>query len=164
MLIFQGFKAFQDHLENKVQKVYEDYSRQALDVVGDAIATDARDSLGTYQSGIGEFSSWAKLAPSTIAEKARRGWGKGGNPDTPLYATGQLAASISYAVLNARRVEIGSNDEKLLWLDLGTKNMPPRPVLGPAALRTIPKHVGVFGFALAGAISGVPPSFHRRSP
>lgn len=145
--------AFATHLQ-KIQKTIEDRSRANLNILGAAVAEDARQSIGTYQQAIGPYTAWTQLAASTLYNKAKSGLGKNGNPDTPLYATGAMAASIEYKVPNAQQAHVGSDDETLIWMEEGTTKMPPRPVLGPAALRTVPKFTGMFGRSIAAVIAG----------
>ena len=82
------------------------------------ISDTAKDALGTYIFG------WAPLAESTVARKARG--------DSPLLETGELRDSIHYTV-RGNSGEVGSDLDKAVWMELGTKSIPPRPFLSSAA-------------------------------
>lgn len=67
---------------------------------------------------------WAGLAPSTIADKKRRG-----APLSILRDRGLLASSIAFNVSGAE-VRVGTSQEYAIWLQRGTKKMPARPFMG----------------------------------
>lgn len=98
--------------------------------LADETARIAREEIGTYQEATGTFPGWAKLADSTEQDKARHGF----PPDAPLERTGQMKNSITSEAEGMEAVA-GSDDEKIFWHENGTPKMPPRPVLGPAAIK-----------------------------
>lgn len=152
---FNSFGQFANHMLHTVQKQYHVEVVSTLEQVGAAVAQEATRSVGYYQSGIGGFPAWAPLAASTLEKKARKGWGLGGNPNSPLYATGKFRQSIGYRVNKQHlMVTIGSNARSVIFTELGTSKMPARPVFVPAALRTLPRYVAPLGASLAGAIAG----------
>lgn len=155
MVIFNGLNQFAQHLNNVTARTYRGYMSGLLDQIGQATAQRAIHSLGNYQSDIGPFVAWGPLQPSTLATKKRMGWGKFGRANTPLYATGALANSISYSVTSSNSVEVGTNEQKAVYLELGRSNMAPRPIFGPAALRTLPRFRNQIGLQLAAAIANV---------
>lgn len=115
--------------------------------VAQVIEKTAKSEIGHYQPSVGPFQDWAPLAESTEQDKARLGY----LLDAPLLRTGEMRDSISHEVSGLEAV-IGSPEEKLVWQEFGTKTIPPRPVLGPAAFRNkelIHKIVG------AAAVSGL---------
>lgn len=68
----------------------------------------------------------------------------GFTPNDPLLASGEMRETIERQRQGLEGV-VGSNDEKLVFHEFGTVNMPARPVLGPAAFRnkaTIERLVG----------------------
>ena len=91
----------------------------------------AKDEMGTYQKAIGDFPAWAALADSTESAKRRAGYPEG----SPLVANGELRDSIKSSVHGDEAV-IFSDDTKMFYHENGTPKMPPRPVLGPAVLRS----------------------------
>jgi len=129
----------------------------------------AIDSVGHYQPAISPFPEWAPLAPATIARKMRgrrgRGWGLNGNPDSPLYRTGEFRKHIFYRI-NQRDLTatIGTTKDYIVNTELGTSRMPPRPVFGPAAMREVPLQLssiqanmvmGLFGTFANGKATGI---------
>src|ERR1035437_10054844 len=84
------------------------------------------------KSAIGKTHElWPPLKPATIARKLR------GN--TPLLETGELRDSIEWTVHgHGSHVEgeVGSNNDKAVWHELGTRTIPPRSFLASSALRS----------------------------
>lgn len=98
----------------------------ALAQAADLIETEAKAVIGEYQDGAGPFGHWDSLQQETIERKA--------NGDTPLLETGEMRASIGTVILD-HEAHVGSNDDKAVWQELGTVNIPPRSFLGLAAVR-----------------------------
>lgn len=99
---------------------YDRNARAALDRGCVIIEDEAKRVIGTYDYG------WPTLAASTIASKA--------NGDTPLLETGEMRDSIEHTVIDRNNAEVGSNNDKALWQELGTsRGIPPRSFLGGAA-------------------------------
>jgi hypothetical protein len=129
-----------------------------LDMIGSEARDEARDRIiGRIRplQQVGPFNAWAPLQDSTVEQKARYGWGKNGNPESMLYATGELADSIGYRVERGRlRVIVGTNDPIGLYQERGTYRIPPRPFLGPAMIITTTrlyfKMERIFGRTLKG--------------
>lgn len=127
-----------------------------LHKVGAHIETVAKEEIGHYQPAEGPFPAWAPLAQTTL-----EGWGGYPGkielgyapPDNPLLRTGEMRESIGHEVHDLEAV-IGSNDETLLYQELGTAAMPPRPVLGPAAHKSKPAIEMLIGAALVTGIAG----------
>ena len=94
---------------------------QQLEEAAQIIETEAKRVIGTYEYG------WEPLKPETIARKAA---------DTPLYETGEMRDSIEHYVDPDRlKAEVGSNNPKALWHELGTVTIPARSFLMGAAMR-----------------------------
>jgi phage gpG-like protein len=73
---------------------------------------------------IGEgYEDWPALKPETLARKIRSG---------PLLETGELRASIEWHA-EGNHGEVGSNLDKAVWHELGTRAIPPRSFLAGAA-------------------------------
>jgi len=73
---------------------------------------------------------WPPLKPETIARKSK------GN--TPLLETGEMRSSIEFTAPVRETFDevagyVGSNNDKAVWHELGTKNIPPRSFLAAAA-------------------------------
>ena len=78
----------------------------------------SKAAIGTYDYG------WPPLAASTLARKSA---------DTPLLETGAMRDSIHHFV-DGRQAQVGSDDPKAEWHELGTTKAPPRSFLAaPAA-------------------------------
>ncbi|EMW2841859.1 TPA: hypothetical protein PXP91_001125 [Yersinia enterocolitica] len=103
--------------------------QSALEEVATRIEKTAKDEVGHYQSAVGPFPAWDKLADSTEADKARKGF----HPDAPLERTGEFKESWTHETSGFEAI-IGSKDERAPWFEFGTAKMPPRPVLGPAVV------------------------------
>lgn len=105
---------------------------EGLEHALEIIKTEAKASLGTYQEQAGPFAAWEELAPSTQADRARQGY----DPNEPEHRTGRMGETIETTVINPGRLgEVGSDDQILEWQELGTVNMPPRSIIGGAAVR-----------------------------
>lgn len=134
---------------------YQRALNHALDDIGQAVAAEAHSKIGHYQPAMGQYPAWAPLAPATIASKAKKGLGMGGNPNTPLYATGKFSRDIGHRV-NAQdlAVQIGTRRPYIVYTELGTSQMPPRPVFGPAALAVVPRLLPKIAHFAAVGIAG----------
>ena len=126
-----------------------------LDMIGAAVKAEVENEIGEYQSGIGGFPATAPLAASTLERKSKHGLGKHGNPDSPLWATGKFHDSIgTRKSIPTLSVQIGSNEDHVIFHELGTSNEPPRPVFGPATLRVLPRLIPAISAAAAHGIAG----------
>ena len=104
------------------------------------VEQEAKAEIGHYQSAVGPFAAWAPLADSTEAEKARLGF----PVDAPLERTLALRDSITHEAGVLEGV-VGSTSDVMVYQELGTRTIPPRAVLGPAAVRSraiIEKEIG----------------------
>lgn len=93
------------------------------------IEKDAKERIGSYQDAAGPFAAWANLAPSTVDDRIRKGF----TPDDPLERTGGLRKSYGHKTQGAVAV-VGSASPIALYMEQGTSKMPPRAVVGPAAV------------------------------
>ena len=112
----------------------------ALERVLVHIEAEAKAEIGHYQPAVGPFAAWAPLADTTEAEKARLGY----DVDAPLERTLDLRDSISHQAGVLEGI-IGSTSDVMVYEELGTLTIPPRAVLGPAAVRCrafIEKEIG----------------------
>lgn len=99
-----------------------------MKAAGKFLVEEARAEIGT------EDQAWPPLAPSTVAEKDRLGYTGRVSATDPLLRTGELRDSIESAV-DDRGVVLGSTDPVMVFHELGTERMPPRPVLATTMLR-----------------------------
>lgn len=80
----------------------------------------------------GEFPAWEDLLDSTIRAKERAGLGKGGDPYSILYASGDLYESIEKTV-EGNHGAVGSDLPYAAVHEYGSLTVPPRAFLGPAS-------------------------------
>lgn len=120
---------------------------KGLDRVGALIERTAKAEIGFYQGAVGEFAAWEPLADATEAEKARLGF----EPDAPLQRTEELRDSLGHEVA-ALEVVAGSTSDVMVYQEIGTPTIPPRAVLGPAAIHNADRIEAILGTA---AISGL---------
>ena len=81
------------------------------------VETEAKRVIGTYDY------NWTPLAPATLANKAG---------DTPLLETGEMRDSITHNV-DRHEAMIGSDNDKAVYQELGTRSIPARSFLVGAA-------------------------------
>jgi len=118
---FNSFKSFGTHLFALASEEH-DVGAHLLAVIADHIEKDAKARFGEYQSG------WHALSDRTLEDKERLGYAP---PDNPLLRTGATRDSISHVLIYPEAV-IGSPSMVMLYHELGTRLMTPRPVIGPA--------------------------------
>lgn len=109
-----------------------------------AIDTTAKAEFGVYQAETGAFAAWAPLAQSTQEERMRLGY----TPNDPLLREGGLRATVGHTVSGTEAV-IGSGSDVMVHQELGTPTIPPRAVLGPAAIRNKALIEKTLGLAVA---------------
>lgn len=123
----------------------------ALNAAATVIEHAAKEEIGTYQrSAMGPFDEWAELAESTKADRVHQGF----TENDPGLRTGEMRDSISH-VVRGREAEIGSDDQNLVWFEMGTTKQPPRSVLGVAAHRNADRVVNLIGRAITSHIAGI---------
>lgn len=104
------------------------------------VENEAKRVLGTYEYG------WPRLSPYTLAHKT--------TGDSPGLETGGMRDSVQH-VSNRDGFEVGSNDHKALWFELGTRTgQPPRPFLSGALQRKMPEIEKKLGEILTVAFGG----------
>lgn len=119
----------------------------ALDAAAAIIEHEAKAEIGHYQrKNTGRFEPWAELADSTKAERVRLGFSE----NEPLLRTGDLRDSISREVHGLEAV-VGSTSMIMVYQELGTDTIPPRAVLGLAAMRKSKQVAALIG---AGVMTG----------
>lgn len=93
------------------------------------IEKEAKRVLGTHDYG------WPPLAAATLTRKA-------GN--TPGLETGLMRDSVEH-VSNKDELQVGSNEDRALWFEMGTINQPPRPFLSGALTHKLDEVKKVLG-------------------
>lgn len=134
-------------------------AHHGLKKVAVEIERTAKSEFGEYQPAVGGFGAWSPLAEATKADRVRKGY----TPDDPLLRSGKLRGSVSHEVSWLEAV-IGSDSDVMVYQELGTSKIPPRPVLGPAAERnkdTIERILGGMvakgiQYGAAGSFSALP--------
>lgn len=137
MKTFSSPAAFAAFLPTLALEVEHEHHK-LLEKAGVIVEKEAKRVIGTYDYG------WPSLAPSTLEKKSA---------DTPLLETGEMRDSIEHAV-HGHEVEIGSNNDKALWQELGTKTIPPRSFLGGALQHKAGEIVKEIGQGIVKIIEG----------
>lgn len=122
-------------------------SHRALDVAAAIVEKDAKEQIGTYQEDAGPFNAWPELADSTKQDRLHKGFSE----NDPLLRSGELRDSISREV-HGNEAAIGSTSDVMVWQELGTERIAPRPVLGPAAYKNKDRIEKVLGAAVVHAL------------
>ena len=97
-----------------------------------AIEKAAKEEIGTYQGDAPPFGAWSELADATKEDRVRQGF----TENDPLERTGELRESISH-IVDGTEAAIGSDSDVMVYQELGTDKIPPRSVLGSAAVNNI---------------------------
>lgn len=140
--------AFAEHLATVAVGV-KLAEQHILEKAGAMVEKRAREKIGEYQEQAGPFIAWPELAESTKADRARQGYPE----DEPLLRTGEMRDSIGHTV-HESEVQIGSNDDKAVWQELGTEHIPPRSFLGGAMVESLPKINEMAGRDLVATLIG----------
>ena len=162
MKTFKSFKALANELREVQKVVLPETYAVILDRFGIEAMRDAKEDIigvtSPFQGAVNpwggkSFGPWAAHSPSTIAIKSQFGRGKGGDPYTYLYDTGEMYESIEYTVTGITMVSVGSNSDHAVKSEYGDGVIDPRPFLGPAIIRTALKQKAsiqkLFGEALS---------------
>lgn len=124
-------------------------SRDGLDAASKLLLDEAKGEFGTYQQGAGPFGDWPELAPATKEDRLRKGF----TENDPLLRSGDLRDSMQREVHDFDAV-VGSTDPVMLYQELGTTRIPPRPVLGIALQRLWPTITKLLDDGAARGFSG----------
>lgn len=121
----------------------------ALEKAAVVVEKRAKEKIGEYQDQAGPFAGWAELADSTKADRVRQGYSE----DEPGLRSGEMRDSIEHVVMDGE-AQVGSNDDKLVWFELGTVKQPPRSVLGGAVVEEMEKICEIVGDHAVAALVG----------
>lgn len=123
---------------------------KALKRAAEVVEREAKSEFGVYQGATGPFAKWEELSDYTKQDRVSQGF----TENDPLLRSGGLRDSISHAVQGLSAV-IGSTDQVMVYQELGTDEIPPRPVLGPALLRKDKEVVRIVGeYTMAAMLTG----------
>jgi hypothetical protein len=137
-----------------VELAMHQHLHNGLEKVAQRIEKTAKDEIGTYQQAIGPFDAWEELHDATKADRVRQGF----TENDPGLRTGEMRDSIEHRT-EGLEAEIGSNDEKLVWFELGTDTQEPRAVLGTAVEHNHEAMLKILGHAaVTGLLGGQPMS------
>ena len=145
---FSSIPAFVAHLGGLAVRI-EEAERDGLEMAARIVEGEAKGSVGTYQEASGPFAAWQQLTESTQADRVAHGF----PADEPEKRTGAMADSIEHVVIG-REAHVGSDDEVLLFQELGTSKMPARSILGGAAVRKGEEAAHEVGRDVVAAIAG----------
>lgn len=145
---FKGFGAFADHLV-RVAAESGEVKKHILDASAEEIQKTARGMIGDYQHAVGPYPAWEELADSTKAERSRLGYSE----NDPGYRSGEMQRSVERHV-EGDEAAVGSNDQDMVWFDIGTSKQPPRPVFGPAAIHSKPRVQRIIGMTMFAWLAG----------
>lgn len=136
---------------------------RALEKAAQLIEKSAKAEIGIYQPEVGPFPAWAPLAEATVEDRVRKGY----TPNDPELRSGALRDSIS-RVVEGREAVVGSTSDVMVYQEMGTSKMPPRPILGPAAFKNreqIARLIGahaVSAILFGGVVAGGPEYFYGK--
>ena len=151
----KSFKQAAAHFGSLAAGGYKQNLSPILDMIGTAVKHEVQSEIGEYQPGVGPYPPMAPLADATLERKTEKGLGKTGDPNSPLWATGEFHDSIQTAKsISELSVEVGTDRENVVAHELGTSNEPPRPIFGPSVLRALPPLLPAISAAAAMGISG----------
>lgn len=118
---------------------YETEKAEALKEAAKVVRTESQRVIGTYDY------AWPELAESTKDDRVRQGY----DPDEPLLRTGEMRDSIEIGPITGGRfdtsIEVGSDNDKAVWQELGTDRIPARSFLWYAALEKEPEVIKILG-------------------
>lgn len=118
-------------------------NRHALDAAAVVVETEAKRVLGTYDYG------WPQLAQSTQDQRVHQGY----TPNDPGFRSGAMQQSIEHTTAKDE-THIGTDDQHMVFFELGTKKQPPRPTLAVAALKKEAEVVDLIGRSTVAHLSG----------
>ena len=123
--------------------------QHALEKVAVVVEKRAKEKIGEYQDQTGPFIAWPELEDATKEDRVRQGY----TEDDPGLRSGQMRDSIEHVVRDSE-AQIGSNDDKLVFFELGTIHQPPRSVLGGAVVEKMDTILQIVGESAVAALVG----------
>ena len=123
--------------------------RHALEKAAVIVEKRAKEKVGTYQEQAGPFVAWPELADATKDDRLHKGF----TENDPGLRTGEMRDSIEHTVLDGE-AHVGSDDDKLVYFELGTIHQPPRSVLGGAVVDEIDRIMETIGAEAVASLVG----------
>jgi hypothetical protein len=139
---------FIGHLTASVAEL-KAHEHHAMERAARLVEARAKAEIGHYQTDTAPFPAWAELADATKDDRERHGF----TENDPGLRTGEMRDSIG-RVVDDHEAVIGSDDEKLVYFELGTVHQPPRSVLGAAAHQTAERVAEIVGAGVVKALVG----------
>jgi HK97 gp10 family phage protein len=132
---FGNIESFVEHLA--VMEVAQAVSaRRVLNRCGVIVERRSKEKVGEYQDQTGPFVAWQELADFTKEDRLKQGY----TENDPGLRSGEMRDSIGHALsTDSLEVQIGSNDQNMVYFELGTSKQPPRSVLGGAMADSLTK-------------------------
>lgn len=127
----------------------EHAAHEGLEQAAQIVEREAKAELGHYQQGAGPFAPWAELADSTKDDRVRQGYPE----NEPGLRSGAMRDGIQH-VVQGRTAHVGSDDDKLVFFELGTVKQPPRAVLAGSLIRKTDAVAHAVGHRFVGRLFG----------
>jgi hypothetical protein len=122
---------------------------RALEKAAVVVEKRAKEKIGEYQDQAGPFIAWPELADFTKEDRLSKGFSE----NDPGLRSGEMRDSIEHVVID-NEAHVGSDDDKLVWFELGTVNQPPRSVLGGAVVDEMDKILEIIGDEAVASLVG----------
>ena len=148
MIEIDGFLELATKLGEVALKQHE-MEHHALEKAAKLVEKRAKEKIGQYQEQVGPFVGWAELADFTKEDRLRQGY----TENDPGLRSGQMRDSIEHVVTDGE-AQVGSNDDNLVFFELGTSKQPPRSVLAGAAIESTQKVLQILGENMVMALEG----------
>ncbi len=149
MMEFADIESFVEHLA-KIEAEELAMAHRALEKCAQVVEKSAKDKIGEYQEQAGPFIAWPELADSTKRDREAQGYPE----NEPGLRSGEMRESIGHVTsVGDLETQIGSNDDKMVYFELGTSKQPPRSVLGGAMVESLPKIEHILAAELVGMIT-----------
>lgn len=157
MKTYKSFGAFARAMERAITDLEPAYAA-AMETGALLVATEARAEFGHYQrEDMGPFEPWAELKDETKQQHIQAivdgEAAEDAGPNTPLLVKGGLRDSIEHES-GPREFVVGSESEVMVWQEMGTQHIPPRPVLATAMYRNAENVVNLVGQAAEDTLAG----------
>lgn len=117
----------------------------ALEHAAVIVETEAKRVIGTYDAR----PEWPDLADTTKEDRVRQGYPE----NEPLLRTGEMRDSIEHTVVSSHEAQVGSNNDKAVWQELGTRTIPPRSFLKSSVVRKVKEIEHAIGYTMHAHLS-----------
>ena len=144
---FASIAAFVTFMNRRQAEVHA-ARKHGLEAAGRMFVVECKALIGQ------ELDSWAPLAAATVLEKERLGYTGRVSATDPLLRRGDLSLSFSYTLRGDRKMAFGSDDLVMVFHEIGTVKMPPRPIVGPVTAQHGKEGAEIVANYMAGALAG----------